>query len=656
MTDTNDLLYTLAWSLLHFLWQGAAIAALAAACMFVFRRPATRYLVGIGALALMLASFAITFALVGGSSGSDAHQSVSTASVAAPLQSSAEFARQFMAPQDTTAPAADFLWIARGWLVGVCGFALRIAFGLLLIEHLRRRNLVALPDALVDKFRALQQRLGIRRVIRYCECRMLRVPAVIGIFRPIVLLPMRALTGLSEEQLEAVIAHELGHIKRLDVAVNFFQVITETLFFFHPAVWWLNRRIRADREDCCDDVAMSVGGGLGYARALATMESWRSVPSFAMAATGSPVAARVARLLGVTRRDSGGRAAGVVTASLVLATALVAGAFSVGVANPARAQSTEVSLEDLVAQADAAAQVVSVDPDVDIEPKVEAEVAVEIEHVEEVQQVEAVQRVEEVEQVQRAEASQRAEKAVREPPPPRAPKPAVAPTPAVAPKPAAAPTPPRGMKPARELTARSARGTSYIEEMRSVGLDNLDVDQLIALKTHGVTVEFIGEVRGTGLNPSIDALIAMKNQDISAAYVKEIRAVGFDPDADQLIAMKIHGLTPEYVRTMRDLGISPRTSEFINLKIHDVTPEFVRQIRAAGFNPKADEFIAMKIHDVTPEYHRTLEKAGYKLSIAQTIAAKVMDITPEFIEKARASGFKDMTVDKLIHLKNADIL
>ena len=220
-------------------------------------------------------------------------------------------------------------------------FALRIAFGLMVLEQLRRRNLVALPDALVVRFRVLQHRLGIRRAIRYCECHVLRVPAVIGFFRPVVLLPVRALTGLSAEQLEAVVAHELGHIKRFDVAVNFFQVIAETLFFFHPAVWWLNKRIRADREDCCDDVAIAAcGGTVGYARALATMEDWRDVPSFAMAVTGSPVAARVARLLGVQRRTAlGARAAGVVTATLVLATALVAGAVSMGVVTPALAQS-----------------------------------------------------------------------------------------------------------------------------------------------------------------------------------------------------------------------------------------------------------------------------------------------------------------------------
>ena len=183
---------------------------------------------------------------------------------------------------------------------------------------------------------------------------------MIGVFRPIVLLPMRALTGLTLEQLEAVIAHELGHIKRFDVAVNFFQVIAETLFFFHPAVWWLNRRIRADREDCCDDVAIAAcGGTVGYARALATMETWRDVPSFAMAVTGSPVATRVARLLGVGSHQTGARTAGVVTASLVLASASVARAVSLESVNPAVAQAVPepgVSPEPTIFQVDAPSQ------------------------------------------------------------------------------------------------------------------------------------------------------------------------------------------------------------------------------------------------------------------------------------------------------------
>jgi len=281
MTTTTEIMRVLAWSLLHFLWQGAAIASVAAALMFVFRKPATRYLVGIGALALMLVSFGVTFAYISGASVAAADVSAAGAPAAASLSTPGAIASPVMHGGEQAAASSDggFLWIARGWLAGVFVFALRIAFGLLVIEFLRRRNLVALPDALVERFQALQRKLGIRREVRYAECHSLSVPAAIGVFRPLVLLPMRALTGLSPEQLDAVIAHELGHIKRFDVAVNFFQVIAESLFFFHPAVWWLNRRIRADREDCCDDMAIATcGGTVGYARALATMEGWRWPP------------------------------------------------------------------------------------------------------------------------------------------------------------------------------------------------------------------------------------------------------------------------------------------------------------------------------------------------------------------------------------------
>ena len=88
----------------------------------------------------------------------------------------------------------------------------------------------------------LQNRLRVKRAIQYCECKWLQAPAVIGWFRPIVFLPATALTGLSQHQLQAVIAHELAHIRRFDSFVNVFQVCVETLLFYHPAVWWLNKR------------------------------------------------------------------------------------------------------------------------------------------------------------------------------------------------------------------------------------------------------------------------------------------------------------------------------------------------------------------------------------------------------------------------------
>ncbi|HET9864139.1 MAG TPA: M56 family metallopeptidase, partial [Steroidobacteraceae bacterium] len=212
MNTSADLMPTLAWSLLHFLWQGAAIAALAAALMSLFREATTRYLIGIAALVMMLASFGVTFAMLSEprlEAGSNLVDAAPRAVVTeAPADVTATRAAPAAAGASATAPERDFVWVARGWLAGVCLLALRIAFGLLLIETLRRRNLSALPADVVAMCRNLQRRLGISRAVEYFECRLVTVPSVIGFFRPVVLLPVRALTGLSADQLEAVIAHE----------------------------------------------------------------------------------------------------------------------------------------------------------------------------------------------------------------------------------------------------------------------------------------------------------------------------------------------------------------------------------------------------------------------------------------------------------------
>ena len=160
-------------------------------------------------------------------------------------------------------------WLVALWFAGVLLFSLRTAGGFLVVARLRRLDSHPVGAELLARCRDLQQRLGITRVVRYCESVHLDAPAVLGWFRPVVFLPLSALTGLNEAQLRAVIAHELAHIRRFDAFINVFQVAVETLLFYHPAVWWLNKRIRADREDCCDDVAVSVtGGSVGYARAL----------------------------------------------------------------------------------------------------------------------------------------------------------------------------------------------------------------------------------------------------------------------------------------------------------------------------------------------------------------------------------------------------
>ena len=144
------------------------------------------------------------------------------------------------------------------------------------------------------------------------------MPTVIGWLKPVVLLPASALAGLAPNQMEAILAHELAHIRRHDYIVNLLQTVVETLLFYHPAVWWLSRRIRAERENCCDDLAVSLcGDPVAYAAALAELEGLRSTTGeLVLAATGGSLLQRVRRLLGVPTHA--GRAPGWLAAGLAL--------------------------------------------------------------------------------------------------------------------------------------------------------------------------------------------------------------------------------------------------------------------------------------------------------------------------------------------------
>src|SRR5450755_5195431 len=333
---------SLGWALLHFLWQGTALAALAAGAMALCSRASQRYMVGLAVLGLMLLAPLATFFYVRQRSGEVA---IATSSRIATAESvtirnrtvARSSAQPFLIARSIpVAPSLDALpWLVEAWLLGVAFFSLRSAGGFLLLERERRKRSTVVGPRVLEICYTLQDQLGLQRAIAYCECAWLQAPAVIGWFRPIVFLPATALTGLSEEQLQAVIAHELAHILRFDPFVNVFQVCVETLLFYHPAIWWLNKRIRAEREHCCDDVAVTLcGNAVEYARALTLMEEWRSAPVFAMAANRGPLTERIVRVLGLKTLGAGMRGIGLTGSALCLTAALVAGNALIEMAHP----------------------------------------------------------------------------------------------------------------------------------------------------------------------------------------------------------------------------------------------------------------------------------------------------------------------------------
>lgn len=649
-----EVMRTLGWTLLHFIWQGAALAALFAAAVAACRSAAARYAVAVATLVLMMAAPAITFTWL----YRDSNPAVrSGAQVVYPMAGTA--ARHAAAPSG--APAAEvrseqpvaMLWLVELWFLGVLVLSLRTAGGLFLLERMRRREIQPVGRDLYLRCIALQLRMGVERAVRYCGCQKLDAPAVLGWFRPVVLLPVRALMGLSEEQMEAVIAHELAHIRRLDCFVNLFQIAVETLLFYHPAVWWVSQQIRAERENCCDDEAIAVcGDAVNYARALTLMEEWRTAPALMMAANRSPLAERVVRLLGLNGATGRTRMAGLGVSCVCLAGALLAGNAFLGVAHASLGSSASAK------------------------PQQEGGVIVV-----------------------------RPEPAAKE----RAPKPA---KPALAASPSEpAPNPQPASEP-QEQTASSDKKQSYVEAMEAAGFKNLGVDELISMKVQGVTPEYIKAIRELGLqptaeeivgmkvqgitpdyvremrkiapNPSVDELIGMKVQGVTPEYIKGMHDLGFQPNADEIVGMKVQGITPEYIREMktvdpnptvesligmkvqgitpqyakemRELGLKADAEELIGMKVQGVTPEYVKDMRAMGLKPDTDELIGMKVQGITPEYVKSMQAQGFKdLKCDELIGAKVMGVNAEFIEKARKHGFQNLTLEKLIALKHADI-
>ena len=191
-------------------------------------------------------------------------------------------------------------WLVAAWLLGVVAFSARLACGWLGVHRLCRCGTSPVAGSLQKKLNRLCHRLGVHRAVRLVQSTMVEVPAVAGHLRPVILMPVSFVTGLSPSQIEVLLLHELAHIRRHDYLVNLIQTAIETLLFYHPAVWWLSRQIRQERENCCDDLVLSVcDDRTGYAQALASMEELRAKTCHpALAVSGGSLLTRIRRIVG----------------------------------------------------------------------------------------------------------------------------------------------------------------------------------------------------------------------------------------------------------------------------------------------------------------------------------------------------------------------
>lgn len=342
MDDHSALIEALGWTLLHFLWQGAVVGVFLWLLLLAGKRltPPVRYTAAALALTAMVIWPAVTFlrqdraapalpmpaevqAVMAPPSLTAPLPAVSIAASAAPVADTPGPVEASVPPPVETLksasppPAPDLRdrlravlpWLVGAWALGVFLFSLRFFVGWRMVERTRRSGAPPEDEAWMARLESLKARMKISRPVTILVSATSAVPMVIGWLKPVVLVPAGMCLGLSARQLEAILAHELAHIRRHDYLVNLLQAAVEAVFFYHPAVWWASAQMRKEREHCCDDIASSItGSSLEYARALTALEEIRGMaaaPAGAVSATGGSLLGRVRRLLGVPQREPG---------------------------------------------------------------------------------------------------------------------------------------------------------------------------------------------------------------------------------------------------------------------------------------------------------------------------------------------------------------
>lgn len=319
----------LGWTLLHSIWQAALLATVAALGFYLLRRYSAqaRYSLGVAVLGTQILVSIVTYLYYLPSSIEK------TAVSALATNPSAATLAQYSGP---IAPLPTLLkiqlWLAAHlnelvicWFIGVGILLLRFAGGWFYLERLRFASRPVKDQVWHTRFGVLVAKLNIGRSVELRETARIVTPMVVGVLQPIVLVPIGLMAGLSVQQVEAILAHELAHIRRHDYFVNLIQSFVEVVYFFHPALWWLSDRIRAEREHCCDDLAMAVcDDRLSLAHALVRVAEFRHESSLvvAFAANKPLLLRRVRRVLGVAEPSSR-RLAGYLPMAVVLLSLLV---------------------------------------------------------------------------------------------------------------------------------------------------------------------------------------------------------------------------------------------------------------------------------------------------------------------------------------------
>ncbi len=315
LSQLQPVIYALGWTLIHFLWQGLGIAG----TFWLFCRltraenALLRYWAGMLAFLATAVIPAATFIYY----WETTLETVVGPDLAMPLVPvvagmSLSLMQVLRASMEPVLPVVVVLWA-----VGVAFLSFRAMLGWIGARRLVSHGTGEVGGRLRATALRLAAQLGVNQVVRVLKTARITVPTVVGWLKPVILLPVAVITRLPNDQLEMIIAHELGHIRRYDYLFNLFQMVIETLFFYHPAVRWMSAQVRQEREHCCDDLVVAqCGRPVLYARALANLEVLRRpVPALTLSAAGGDLVQRVRRIV---QRERPGNHSGFAQLALML--------------------------------------------------------------------------------------------------------------------------------------------------------------------------------------------------------------------------------------------------------------------------------------------------------------------------------------------------
>ncbi|MES2113356.1 MAG: M56 family metallopeptidase [Bacteroidota bacterium] len=293
----DQLIKALGNTLMHSLWQGVLLAIAGGLIISLTRKQtaALRYNLLLAAMLLFTCGVAITFLMqLQPARGAQ----ITYVNGANPVVNAAAGGQPqlIVAPNGTRPVLTNVVLsyfnrycntIVMIWFLIICIKSVKLAAGVYEVYQLRRIKISAVSKYWEDRVAQLSAQLKVKQVIGLAESGIAKVPMVIGHLKPLILIPVGFINALPPAEVEAILAHELAHIRRRDYLVNLLQSFMEIVFFFNPAVLWISQLLKAERENCCDDIALEhTNSKYGYIQALLSCQEYKPAPGLGMAMSG----------------------------------------------------------------------------------------------------------------------------------------------------------------------------------------------------------------------------------------------------------------------------------------------------------------------------------------------------------------------------------